>query len=442
MNLATHPIHMISRLTFLSVISAVLSSASHADQITFKDQAHLTGKVEALREDSSLSMRSVLSPDPLELIAKNIESIEFEAQATAPIVAKNLLYLKGGDVLPILSPHLEKQELSFDTTWCGSLKVTRDHIDSLHFDTTEDEVIYNGPRNQEWTLANGWTFDADEEALVSQSWGSVYREFTAIPDRFVLRFKLTWTGNAGVQCRIGGTSPDTNSRQNAYLFQLGNSGIELKRMSAIGKYTTLASESQLTPDKFPDNEVKIEIYVDRTNRLLQLVLNGKKYRNNITDPLETGALPQGKYVHFTCTQGNEDIQTIDDITLSSWGAATAEARLEKRTDTKTDLLFDIESNRSSGVISSISAGPSPNILFENPHDPNPRPIPLSKVAVVYFSGKSAEEKSTQYKIKLRGSGTLQVNQFTIANDKVQMQHPLLGNIELSTNNIERIDRNP
>jgi hypothetical protein len=172
------------------------------------------------------------------------------------------------------------------------------------------------------------------------------------------------------------------------------------------------------------------------------VLNGKKYRNNITDPLETGELPQGKFVHFTCTTGNEDIQMIQNITLSSWGAATAEARLEKRTNTKTDLLFDIESNRSSGVIASIGAGPNPNLLFENPHDPNPRPIPLSKIAVVYFSGKSVEEKSMKYKIKFRGSGLLLVDQFTIENGTINVQHPLLGPIKLSTSIIDRIDRNP
>jgi hypothetical protein len=433
---------MLPRLTLVCSLAAALSSAGFADQITFKDQAHLTGKVEALRDDQTLTVISALSPDPLELVAKSIESIQFDAQEKTTIAAKNLLYLKAGDVLPIISPLLKNKDLSFDTAWSGQLKIAREHIDSLHFDTTEDEVIYSGPGNNEWIINNGWSYDADDKTLVSQNWGSVHREFPTIPDRFILSFKLSWTGNSGVQCRIGGALPDTNSRQNTYLFQIGTSGIELKRTTVTGKSETLAIESQLTPDKFPENEVTVEIFVDRTNRMLQLVLNGKKIRNNITDPIGTGDLPQGRHVSFTCTQGNEDIQIISEIKLSSWGAATAEARLEKRTDSKTDLLFDIESNRSSGVIASISAGPSPQLLFENPHDPNPRPIPLSKVAVVYFSGKSATEKTSQYKIKLRGSGMLQADKFTIANDIVKVQHPLLGNIELSTNIIERIDRNP
>ena len=443
MNHSLHSFRMFTRLTFLrTILSAAFCSLSAADQVTFKDQTKLTGEISTLRENQKLTLRSALSPNPLDLQAESIESITFDSVSRAPVAAKNLLYLKAGDVMPITSPILENGELRFDTTWSGSLKVARENIDSLHFDTIENEVIYSGPNNQEWTLSNGWRFDADDNSLVSQSWGSVHREFAALPDRYILSFTVSWTSNAGIQCRIGGSSPDTNSRQNAYLFQLGSNGIELKRMTAAGKYQTLASESQLTPDKFEDNELKVEIFVDRTNRLLQLVLNGKKYRNNITDPLETGELPQGKFVHFTCTTGNEDIQMIQNITLSSWGAATAEARLEKRTNTKTDLLFDIESNRSSGVIASIGAGPNPNLLFENPHDPNPRPIPLSKIAVVYFSGKSVEEKSMKYKIKFRGSGLLLVDQFTIENGTINVQHPLLGPIELSTSIIDRIDRNP
>jgi hypothetical protein len=443
MNHSLYSFRILTRLTFLRIVlPAACCSLSAADQVTFKDQTKLTGEIATLRENQTLTMRTALSPDPLELQAESIESITFDSITRAPVAAKNLLYLKAGDVMPITSPILENGELRFDTIWSGSLKVARENIDSLHFDTAENEVIYSGPNNQEWTLSNGWRFDADDNSLVSKSWGSVHREFAALPDRYILGFTVSWTGNAGIQCRIGGSSADTNSRQNAYLFQLGSSGIELKRMAAAGKYTILASESQLTPDKFEDNEVKVEIFVDRPNRLLQLVINGKKYRNNITDPLETGELPQGKFIHFTCTTGDEDIQMIQEITLSSWGAATAEARLEKRTDTKTDILFDIESNRSSGVIASISAGPSPNLLFENPHDPNPRPIPLSKIAVVYFSGKSAEGISTKYKIKFRGAGLLYVDQFAIGNGNLNVQHPLLGPIEISTSIIDRIDRNP
>lgn len=426
----------------LSILTALLCTLCDADQITFKDQTRLCGEIESLRDNQALTMRSELSPDPLELVAQEIESISFSQQKKASIAAKNLLYLKAGDVIPVLSPVLENKELRYDAAWGGSLKVAREHIDSLHFDTTEDELLYSGPNNLEWALNNAWQFDAEEKSLVSQSWGSTYREFQNLPERFVLSFKVAWTGNAGVQCRIGSSTNDTNSRQNAYMFQLNSSGIELKRMSVTGKYTTLASESQLTPDKFHENEVLIEIHVDRTNRLLQLVLDGKKYRNNITDPIETGELPQGKFVHFTCTTGNEDTQIISEIKLSSWGASTAEARLEKRTDTKSDLLFDIESNRSSGVITSISAGPKPAILFENPHDPNPRPIPLSKVAVVYFSGKPAAEKTNKYTITLRGAGVLQADKFTMENRTLLVEHPLLGNLSLSTDIIERIDRNP
>jgi hypothetical protein len=168
-------------------------------------------------------------------------------------------------------------------------------------------------------------------------------------------------------------------------------------------------------------------------------VNGKELRKNIVDPIETGATPSGEFMSFACTSANNDRHTIDQIAVSSWDSNSSDAHLEKRTDTKNDILFDLESNRSSGALKSITAGDKePQILFENPHDPSPHPLPASQVAIIYFSGAASEAKKPPYRVELLNDCLLQVDSFRISAGKLTVTHPLLGELEIPTTLVTKI----
>lgn len=409
-----------------------------ADEIAFETVGRVTGTVESVNEANEISLRSALSPDPLIIDGKRLSSILFDKNDKKTPPAPNLIYLKNGEIIPADLNSLDADRLDFKTQWSNSLQVARKEIDSLHFGTTENQLLYRGPNDKEWQLGNTWKFD---KALVSAGYGSVSRKFDSFPERYIIQFHCEWTGNAGLQCFFGGSTANVNENTDCYMLTFNNAGLELKRRSTQGnKYTSLAGFTDFTPNDIPDNSIEVEIRVDNNSRLLQLRVNDKALRNNIVDPTETGAMPTGSYLHFISTTAAKDMHTITNIRLSTWGSAGGEAQQESRTDNKKDILFDFESNRSTGVLKSISPGKDPMILFENPHDPNPQPLPASKVAVIYFSGEAGEQKPSDYVLQFLGAGRLNINQFTVNNGILSTKHPLLGDIQIPTAMILEISR--
>lgn len=420
-------------ILFLSSVTGLF-----ADEISLGTAGKISGTVESVNEANEILLRSPLSPDPLILNREQLRSLHFEKKDKSTLSSPNVVYLKNGEVFPAEIISLDDKELQFKTEWAGSLKVARQEIDSIHFGTSANQVLYRGPSDKEWQLGTAWKFD---NGLVSTSYGTVSRKFESFPERYIIQFNCSWVGNAGLQCTFGGTTSNPSEDTDAYMLTFNNGGLELKRRSTkSNKYTSLAGFNDFTPQDIEDNEIEVELRVDATNRVLQLYINGKALRNNIIDPEETGPMPKGSVVNFICTSSAKDTHTITDIRLSEWGSSGAEARMEKRTDSKSDIMFDIESNRSTGQLKSITSGKEPMILFENPHDPDPKPLSSSKVAVIYFSGEHPEAKKLAYELKLLGIGRLKTEQFTIRDGLLQTNHPLLGELQVPTSLILDITR--
>lgn len=428
------------RFCFLIPTGCLTLALLHGHEVTLGDQGKISGTIQSITAEKEIRIQTPLSPEILTLQGEHLESIAFGKEGAASAPTSNILYLKNGDVIPANIESLDAQHLTFQTPWANKLQAARGALDCIHFGTGENQILYRGPNQGDWDLARSWKFD---QALISEGWDPVHRKFASFPDRYILSFTVEWAGNIGFKCFFNSTSPEGSGATNAYFIQFNSAGFELKRQSSGSKkYTTLAAFNDFTPEDVEDNEMKIEVRVDRSNRLLQLVLNGKQMRNNIIDPIETGPMPQGNIVSFISTAGKDDPQTITDIQLSTWGSSGSEARLEKRTDTKRDVLFDIESNRSSGTLKSIQPGKELQVLFENPHDPSPKPLPASKVAIIYFAGEKAKAESGAYKIKLHGPGVLHVKSFTLADEVIVANHPNLGDIRIGLSMIDTITRTP
>ena len=432
--------HLLFSMRYVVIIATLATCASHAEaeQISLGPAGKITGAITSVNEGNQITLKSPLSPDALVFQGDQFESIVFEKKPEVKSTATNILYLDNADVLPVNLGQLDEQYLSFETSWAGDLQVTRAHVDSLHFGTSANQTIYQGPHDKEWDLGKTWKYD---NGLVSMGYGAATRKFEKLPDRYIIGFNAEWTGNVGIKMVFASASDNMNESTDCYFLQFNNGGLELKRQSTTGpKFTTLAAFNEFTPEQLDDNKIEVEICIDTTNRQLQLALNGKQLLKNIIDPEETGPVPTGSVLSFICTSGQEDKHTIRDIKLTTWGSSTSEARSEKRTDSKQDVLFDIEANRSSGHLKSITPGKEPQILFENPHDPSPRPIPASKVAVIYFSGVKEQPAKSPYIIKLQGVGLLHVDSFHIAEGVVSAKHPLLGELRIACQLVSEIVR--
>jgi hypothetical protein len=411
-----------------------------ADELSIGDKGKFTGTIKSITPEQQIYLQSPNSPELLLLNGDALTSLRFESQQAPRVETHNIINLKNGDVIHADVNSLDAEKLTFRTPWANQLAIERSAIDSLHFGTGKNKVLYSGPKKDEWDLSRSWTFD---DALVSQGWNATHRKFDSFPDRYILQFTVEWEGNVGFKCLFNSNSVDSASNSDCYYMQLNSAGFELKRISpSAKKFTTLVAFNELNAENLSDNKIRIEVRVDRTNRQMQLLINDEVKRNNIIDPMETGPSPTGTIISFSATAGNDDTQKISEINLTSWASNSAEARMERRTETKRDVLFDVESNRFSGTLKSILPGKAPQVLFENPHDPKPKPMPADKVAVIYFAGQAAAKPESTYSLRLTGGGLLHVNSFTFADDKVRALHPSLGELSIPASNIELITRIP
>jgi hypothetical protein len=410
-----------------------------ADEVLLGPLGKMTGTLESLDSSSHLTLVTPLSPTPLAISSSTLESATFSLTETTSPAPPQLLILGNGDQLPIEVIDLTGDMLRYRPTWPTTLKSPRSAILSLHFDAAHAQVLYSGPENNDWELSKAWKIDRQQ--LVSQAWGPAHRQFANLPDRYVIDFTVSWTGNAGIKFLFAADNPDGNGNTPCYFLQFNSAGLELKRqISNPRQYLSLATFNDLTPEQFEDSSVKFTIRVDRANRLLQLALNGKDIRRTIIDPNETGAIPTGSFFSFLSTTGQEDEHRISHIQLSSWPSSSADARQEKRPTSDRDTLYDIDSNRISGTLLAIKPGKPASVLFENPHDPSPQPLPATQVAVIHFPTPPQLLAHPCYRIDLRHQGFLHLSQCQLRQGQLHATHPLLGPLTIPQEQILSIKK--
>ncbi len=417
----------------------LLLGALHADEILLGSSGKISGSLQSMDSATQLSVQSPLAPNPLEIPASAVDAILFTPSTVNSPPPPQLLQLTNGDQLPAEIIELDAASLTYRPSWPVTGKVPREAMLSLHFDAANAQILYAGPQKDDWQVGKAWKIE--QAALVSQAWGPAHRQFEHLPDRYVIDFHVEWTGNAGFKFLIASNNPDGNTDTDAYFLQFNSAGLELKRqMSQPRKYISLATFNDLTPDQFEESTVHFTIRIDRSNRLLQLAINGKDIRRTIIDPNETGAIPKGSFYSFLSTTGQDDQHRISKIQFSTWPSGSVEARKEKRPTSDRDTLYDVDSNRISGKLLAIKPGNPPSILFENPHDPSPQPLPTSQVAVIHFSHPAQPLTELCYRIELRHQGVLHLPQFILREAQLLGTHPLLGPIAIPREHILSIKK--
>lgn len=416
-----------------------LQLTAWTEEVLLGDLGKVTGTVASFDSSSQLTLKSPLSPNPLEIPASSVHSLIFP-QTQSPLPSPpQLLYLTNGDQWPVEIIELDSTSLHYRPAWPATLQIPRSALLSLHFDAASPQILYSGPQKNDWEVGQAWKWENDQ--LVSLAWGPAHRKIESLPDRYVIDFQVDWTGNAGFKFLFASDQPDGNSNNDAYFLQFNSAGLELKRQVAhTRKYVSLATFFDLTPDQWEENSLKFTIRVDRSNRILQLALNGKDIRRTIIDPQETGPIPHGKVFSFLSTAGLDDQHRISHIRFSSWPSSSLEARKEKRPHTDRDTLYDIDSNRISGKLVSIRPGNPPSIVFENPHAPNPQPLTAQQVAVIHLNHPPQSLTTPCFRVALRHQGIIHIPQFILRDDQLQAAHPLLGSISIPRDQILSIQK--
>jgi hypothetical protein len=415
-----------------------------ADDLTLTGDARLTGTVRSINDAGVVELASPLSPEPVLLKPGAVAKVEFTAPEIEPTPPGTLVELINGDVLPATIESLDEKQLAIVTADAGRLTIPRPALKSLQLGVRKRRVIYSGPRSlDEWTRdgdgLRGWTFAS--KALAADGPAYASKNFNT-PERFVFKFTLQWESSPSFQVYFADPLTPKISAVDRYYLQFNGAGLEIKRECSEGQhFRTVISLPGRTPDLYPNNQLAVEIRVDRKTSRIHLFLNGEP-ETPVVDLVPTA--PKGNGVSLVSSAPPGATQSIRDIEIAEFDNARARHKSEKRGDAKSDSLITRDEERLSGSVIGIHKGDDGMIFtLKNIFQETPLELIEDDVSTVFFTTPEPQpgpEQIHPFSLRLRGEGFLRVSSCSFTEAGVTATHPLLGVLQLSRAGIAALER--
>lgn len=424
-------------------LANVAAFPAFADGIALKGNNSLSGAIRSINEEGVVELASVLSPEPVFLKAESVEKVEFSPPAESPQSPGAVVELVNGDLLPASLEALDDEFLTVDSPVVGRLNLPRAVVKSVQLGVHKRKLIYAGPRNLEEWLSDGdgvrnWRFE--NNALVADGPAYATRTFE-MPTRFVLRFHLKWQGNPNFQIYFADPLSPRGEASDRYYLQFGGAGLELKREAGKGRRGNSVILSNRTPELCPDQELEVEIRVDRKASRLHLLLNGEPEGAGI-DPLP--AAPTGKGISLVSNASNGNEMEVRGIEILELDDAKVRHRAEDRGNPKTDSLISRDEDRWGGRLTSIRQS-ADGLVFSFKSDFQEEPLELleTDVSTIFFAAEDATEvkkDGNPFVLRLQENGSLRVSSCSFTETTVTAVHPLLGPLTLRRSGVTAMER--
>jgi len=433
----------ISNLTTLAAAMIGLSVFTTAADVSLMGEAKLTGDVVAMDASGTITLASPVSKKPLLLNGSRVRSVNFEIADKNFIVPDQRVELINGDVLPVRVDGLDETMMIVASPDLGSFRIPREFVDSVRFGIVPERMVYNGTESTDgWKLDSGdaRNWEIKDGRYLATGQGMISRDLV-LPEKFILRFHLNWDTHPNFRMFFAGPSKPPGEQANRYYLQFSASGFEIRReMMGKTRYTPIVLLSR-TPEEIPENTLKVELRVDRSNGLLQLFLNGQ-LEGRYTDPVSD--IPDGGHIAMISQAPQESEQSVTNLEVLEWDDRADRHRSEDRGDGKTDALIGRFGERFGGSLTQIKKGDSGTVyLFKSDFQKDMIELPEEEVSTIFFaaSGVAAKQKKEKGLIlRLRGGGDMRVSTCEFGAEEVKAVHPLLGEVEIDRAGITSIER--
>ena len=425
------------------VLAGCALGVASADKLTLADDARLTGTIRSINEAGVIELSSILSPEPVLLKADAVDKVEFSAPDSPPPAPGTMIELTNGDLLPATIESLNDKTLTVIAGDAGCVEIPRTALKSMQLGVRKSKAVYSGPKNaEEWSRnvdeSRRWKFS--EGSLVANGPAQASRTFET-PLQFILKFTLKWEANPNFQIFFADPLTPKAELVDRYYLQFNGAGMEIKRESSTGKRFQTVVLLARTPDQFANNQLDVEIRVDRKTSRLHLLLNGEPEGAGI-DP--AAAAPQGRGVTLINSSAAGHTQEIRGIEILELDNVQARHRSEDRGNPKEDSLISRDEDRWSGRLLKISKSPDGAVFsFKSDFQDAPLELAESDVSTLFFA--QPEDSATPandppFALRLRGEGSIRVSSCAFSPDSVSARHPLLGPMNIKRTGIVAMER--
>lgn len=398
-----------------------------ADQVRTSDGGVISGRITGL-DATALSLESEHAPQPIRIKPEQIRSVSFAEDAVQRGDHDARIVLINGDRLPCDIQEIDSGHVVATTGFSDALRIPRESIASVQLGIRPREIVYQGPtREEDWKIADAWRFE--NETLISVGKGSASRTIEDLPRSFSLQFRIHWNQAPNLEfyfCssenRAGGGKLDR------YYLQFNSAGFGIQRQSSGDTTYQSLGNASLTPDDFSDSEALVEIRVDRRIRRIELMIDGEIV-GRFHDPLPEA--PEGDGFILSSNSQASDVHEIRDIVVRAWSANRDRHDSEDRGDAPGDSLIDHSGQRFTGKLLGTTKEKSATLyLFESPHQPDPIRIPANQVSTLFFAKPDPKAARPPMIIGLHEHGLLSVAACTFTGERMNLSHPLLGDLSL------------
>ena len=441
-----------------------LKSKSRVEAVYLLNGDVLQGKFISFGDKSGLVWRHPNIKPDLEVDPKQIARVTFAPNDKATIKPmRSRVDLANGDQLIGDLTELTDKHLLLSTWYAGRISIDRKAVLTLVPGETPLNTFYEGPRDaKKWVFSNSnqaiarpqaanlppaalqrmqamanakWTLK--ENSFQSTGTGAqVGREFPEMGDKVNIEFDVEWDRSFSFYVNLltdnlksysmGNTYQLRLSQTSAYMYKYENAGAQ-RRTSRIGTTVryNLANVKQ---------SARMSIRVDRTKKLIALVINGKQ----VGKWDDTGKFAgKGKGLLFSA-RTTYPIR-LSNIQLGEWdGQLPADVKVTTES-LKEDFIQLANVDTLSGTLVDIKRG---QMNFK-PDFSDAIPIPLRRVNLIRLADANTAptvvENPVREKLKGRGQITATLKQWK--DGKFHLSSPVFGDTIIDANAIESIQFN-
>lgn len=473
------------------LVFCVVHASAQDDLLRFENGDQLHGEFHGIVAGGGIRFQNAEMKEPAEFGVGSLRQLVLRGgKPEHPVETLTHAVLANGDRIPGSIVAMNDTHVSLDSGFAGTLQIPRDQLSMLAVSPMGGQIHYFGPFSEDgWSIlkdekdrkdekkpdekepsswefsGSSWYWKGSENPVIRS--GNLASQILSLSDvmsdQSVLRFRIDWRDRLGVSIAFhadmapGDPKDDTDemksSREqrsipslfgNAYVVQLYSSHLMLYR-SVWGKDEVLFDRIQTSATSLQlrdDRSALVEIRSNRRNGRISLFVNDEFFAQWNEPPADAadGEMFCGKggSIGFSALPGMGSVR-ISEVLSSEWNGLPDSAR-SMELDDKDVVLMNNGTDRFSGKVLGLDA--QRKVTFEGNH--GNMIIPLDEISEIRFakssldrSEKAAEQGTSLFHISPVGRMSASI----LSGDKemLQLQHPLLGAIEMRTSPLIMIE---
>jgi hypothetical protein len=426
----------------LAIMLGMAASTALAADVSMKGDAKLSGEITGMSSDGTITLLSPISEKALVLSADQIERVAFGNAGASLEAPEQRIELSNGDIFPVRITSMDADLIHVESPVLGAFAIPRAVVSSLQLGIVPKKVVYAGPENiQGWSMdessKQAWNYE--DGSFLARGHGALSRD-VALPKKFILKFTFRWQNQPNFQFCFAQPPMAQGVRQDKYIAEFSGSRFGVFREAANRMRTPVILLGR-SPKQMAKQSMKVEIRVDRTRGLLELLIDGE-LEGRYTDSVQP--IPAGTGISLINQGPLESRQSVRSIMILEWDDRGDRHRSEERGDAKADSLIGRYGERFGGELESIRRdGASTVYVFKSDFQKEPLELPEEEVSTVFMGGEGMPSKSAATGgliLSLRGQGSMRVSTCVLEANFAKVEHPLLGSLEFGRAGISSLER--